>query len=104
VKRLIWLALLAACSTSAARPPVSTDVRTAARAMLVRRGCGECHERHRPTAKPKALAVFDLDAPDWPARLTDPKRTAAALQRLSAPPAADTATFNALRDAVRSGS
>src|SRR5438128_2054087 len=26
--------------------------------------CGECHESHRPTAKPKALAIFDLDKPD----------------------------------------
>src|SRR5262245_19573309 len=44
--------------------------------------CGECHEGHRPTAKPKALAIFDLDQPDWPSRFDDHKYKSA-LGRLS---------------------
>ena len=96
---------VAACSTSAARPPAAKteDVRSAAHEMLARR-CGECHERHRKTAVPKALAAFDLDAPEWPARFADPKRAEAAMRRLAAAPASDTAAFIALRDALRSGS
>lgn len=105
MRRLFWLVLIAACSTSSARPPAATkaDVRTAAHDMLARR-CGECHERHRKTAVPKALAAFDLDAADWPARFADPKRAEAAMRRLAAAPASDTAAFIALRDALRSGS
>ena len=107
MKRLLWIVLMAACSTSAARPPAAKGdagaVRTAAHDMLARR-CGECHERHRKTAVPKALAAFDLDAADWPARFADPKRAEAAMRRLAAAPASDTAAFIALRDALRSGS
>jgi cytochrome c553 len=105
VKRLLWIVLVAACSTSSARPPPAktADVRAAAHQMLVRR-CGECHERHRKTAVPKALAAFDLDTVDWPARFADRKRAEAAMRRLAAAPASDTAAFIALRDALRSGS
>ena len=31
--------------------------------------CGVCHQSTLPTAKPGALAIFDLDAPDWTATL-----------------------------------
>ena len=73
------------------------DVRTAAHEVLARR-CGECHERHRATAQPKALAVFDLDAADWPARFDERKFTAA-MRRLASGPADDASKFVAFRDA-----
>ena len=60
--------------------------------------CGECHESHRPTAKPKALAIFDLDKPDWPARFDDHKYKAA-LMRLSSKGNAARDAFIAFRDA-----
>ena len=60
--------------------------------------CGECHEGHRATAVPKALAVFDLDQPDWPARF-DEHRYQAALMRLAKQPAAARDAFIAFRDA-----
>src|SRR6185436_7486792 len=60
--------------------------------------CGECHESHRPTAKPKALAIFDLDKPDWPARFDDHKYKAA-LGRLSGKGPAARDAFIAFHDA-----
>jgi hypothetical protein len=60
--------------------------------------CGECHESHRPTAKPKALAIFDLDKPDWPARFDDHKYKAA-LMRLSSKGNAARDAFIAFREA-----
>jgi cytochrome c5 len=60
--------------------------------------CGECHEGHRPTAPAKALAVFDLDKPDWPARF-DEHRYQAALMRLAKKPPAVRNAFIAFRDA-----
>ena len=59
--------------------------------------CGECHEGHRSNA-PKALAVFDLDLPDWPSRF-DEHRFASALQRLAKKPAPASLAFVAFRDA-----
>ena len=60
--------------------------------------CGECHESHRATAKPKALAIFDLDKPDWPARFDDHKYKAA-LMRLSSKGNAARDAFIAFREA-----
>ena len=60
--------------------------------------CGECHESHRPTAKPKALAIFDLDKPDWPSRF-DEHKYASALKRLAGRSDAARDTFIAFRDA-----
>jgi predicted CXXCH cytochrome family protein len=59
--------------------------------------CGECHEGHRSTA-PKALAVFDLDQPDWPSRF-DERRYQAALRRLASKPEPARAAFVAFRQA-----
>jgi|SRR6185369_5180119 len=59
--------------------------------------CGECHEGHRSKA-PRALAVFDLDQPDWPARF-DEHRYQAALRRLASKPPAARDAFIAFRDA-----
>ena len=60
--------------------------------------CGECHESHRPTAKPKALAIFDLDQPDWPSRFDDHKYQTA-LKRLAGKSDAARDAFIAFRDA-----
>jgi len=60
--------------------------------------CGECHESHRPTAKPKALAIFDLDQPDWPSRFDDHKYKSA-LGRLSGKGPAARDAFIAFHDA-----
>ena len=93
----------------AARPPApapkvaAVDPRTATRRAAhdaLAEHCGECHEGHRATAKPKALAVFDLDLPDWPARFDD-RRAQSALGRLASKPAAARAAFVAFRDAER---
>jgi hypothetical protein len=60
--------------------------------------CGECHESHRPTAKPKALAIFDLDQPDWPSRFDDHKYKSA-LKRLANQSDKARDTFIAFREA-----
>jgi cytochrome c5 len=123
VKLAIGIAmLLAACATEeprplpaartpaqpvAARRPAEVLVATAEPALATTRrlghtvlakNCGECHEGHRSTAVAKALAIFDLDRPDWPARF-DNHRFEAALKRFSSKPEADRAAFIAFRDA-----
>lgn len=60
--------------------------------------CGQCHEGHR-SSNAKALAVYDLDKPDWPARF-DERRSQAALRRLASRPEAR-AAFLAFLDAER---
>jgi len=77
--------------------PALLRARADAHDMLARH-CGSCHEGHQPTAKPAALAVFDLDQPDWPARF-DAHRFEVALGRLASKPDADKTIFVALRDA-----
>lgn len=37
---------------------------------LARLHCGTCHIGSLPTAKPAALAIYNLDAPDWSATLS----------------------------------
>ena len=32
---------------------------------IIRPDCGKCHTSSLPTAKPKAVQVFDLDKPEW---------------------------------------
>jgi cytochrome c5 len=124
VKLAIGIAmLLAACASEEPRPlpavrtpaspvvarPLATEtlVATAEPALATKRrightvlakNCGECHEGHRSTAVAKALAIFDLDRSDWPARF-DNHRFEVALKRLSSKPEADRAAFIAFRDA-----
>ena len=62
------------------------------------RHCGECHRGRLATAKPAALAIFDLDATDWPAQL-DARELDAALRRFASKPAPDQAAFRGFRDA-----
>jgi hypothetical protein len=96
----------AACPAPAPAAPEAAKVaavdpreatRRAAHAALAEH-CGECHESHRPTAKPKALAVFDLDQPDWPSRF-DEHKYKSALARLSGKGDAARDAFIAFRKA-----
>jgi len=78
----------------------ATDLREATRRTahdVLAEHCGECHEGHRSKA-PRALAVFDLDQPGWPARF-DEHRYQAALRRLASKPPAARDAFIAFRDA-----
>ena len=77
-------------------PDPRAQVRRAAHDALAE-NCGECHEGHRST-NAKALAVFDLDQPDWPARFTPP-RFESALRRLVKKSEPASAAFTAFRDA-----
>jgi predicted CXXCH cytochrome family protein len=77
-------------------PDPRAQTRRAAHDALAE-NCGECHEGHRST-NAKALAVFDLDQPDWPARFTPP-RFDSALRRLTKKSEPASAAFIAFRDA-----
>lgn len=74
MRRLATLLLLAALGTAADAPRDGAAdlerLRDSAREAL-RGTCGRCHDHARPTARPAALRVFDLEEPDWSARLTD---------------------------------
>jgi mono/diheme cytochrome c family protein len=86
---------------SAAPPVAAVDPRETTRRAahdVLAEHCGECHESHRPTAKPKALAIFDLDQPDWPSRFDDHKYSTA-LKRLASKSDAARDAFIAFRDA-----
>ena len=99
-------ATAAAPAAVAPRVVVAADPRGATRRGAhdaLAEHCGECHEGHRPTAKPAALAIFDLDQPDWPARF-DEHRYESALSRLTKKSAAARDAFIAFRDAERRGS
>ena len=37
---------------------------------IIRPTCGSCHTSTLPTAKPKAVAVFDLKNDDWSGKMT----------------------------------
>jgi hypothetical protein len=68
------LASLAGCL---GRPPSSRDSNAPApldnseARAIVDHYCAKCHDGSRATAKPAALAVFDLRDRDWTARMTD---------------------------------
>jgi len=80
----------------AANPALIAVRADAHRVMSAR--CGECHESHRATAVPRALAIFDLDQPGWPDRFDD-HRFAAGLIRFGSAPELDRRAFVAFRDA-----
>jgi mono/diheme cytochrome c family protein len=84
----------------AAPPAPASDPREATRKAahdVLAQHCGECHEGHR-SKKPEALAIFDLDRPDWPGRF-DAHRFQTALGRLDKKPAPASQVFIAFRDA-----
>ena len=60
----------------AAAAPESADAKPAATSLadqareIIRSSCGTCHTTSSPQAKPKALAIYDLDQPDWGATMS----------------------------------
>jgi mono/diheme cytochrome c family protein len=70
----------AAPVTPPSRAPAPTELREQVRA-LAKPHCGSCHQASSSTAKSSALAVFDLDEPDWTARL-QPRQYDAFLGRI----------------------
>lgn len=90
--------VLSLCAIACARPapkvapaPKPLVSQNEVLAVLTRR-CGECHQSSQKTALPAALAVFDLDDPNWPERF-DARRFTVAAQRLGDTPASDRALF-----------
>lgn len=74
VRWLIGITLVCAAGGGCGgdRAPAASPTRTRddARAVLGRH-CGSCHRASLPTAKLGALAVFDLDRPDFSATMSD---------------------------------
>ena len=66
-----------------------------ARAVLKAQRCGSCHDSAVSTENPRALAVYDLLEPDWPARMSD-AQLPKLLSRLKSAPAADQKTVREL--------
>lgn len=52
--------------------------------LVLERPCGSCHVSSYETAKPKALAIFDLLEEEWAARMNDAQFTSA-MGRLDGP-------------------
>lgn len=81
--------LLAAC---AHQPTFNANPLPAAERLAVReqvRGyarthCGSCHIASLPTAKPAALAIYNLDAEEWSSTLTAAQLKAGFPRRLNA--------------------
>jgi mono/diheme cytochrome c family protein len=72
---------MAACSSSrppggatVPRAPVVSGPPDAALSQRMRvvalERCGTCHQASRPTARAAALAIYNLDTPDWSATLS----------------------------------
>jgi hypothetical protein len=67
---------------------------------LAREHCGTCHIASLPTAKPAALAIYNLDAADWSATLSPQRLRAGFTRRLNGK--LDEAGQQRLRDFVES--
>jgi len=100
VRAPVPIVAAAAPPAPAAPPEAAVDPREKTRKAahdVLAQHCGECHEGHR-SKKPAALAIFDLDLPDWPGRF-DAHRFETALGRLEKKPAPAAKVFIAFRDA-----
>jgi hypothetical protein len=96
--------IVAPVAPAASETPVvaAADPRDATRKAaheVLARYCGECHEGHRST-NAKALAVYDLDKPDWPSRFDD-RISPGALRRLASKSDEARDAFLAFRAAER---
>ena len=67
---LAAVAAVAAGSSARAAEAGLDRLREPAREAL-KASCGRCHDHARPTARPEALRIFDLQELDWSARVTD---------------------------------
>jgi hypothetical protein len=70
VGALVVLAAVGAGSPARAGEARLDQLREPAREAL-RASCGRCHDHARPTARPEALRIFDLQERDWSARVSD---------------------------------
>jgi len=85
-----WSAVLVALAwpLPPAQAPPSTpsklvQLREEARQLAARR-CGSCHSSKSPSAKPRAVQIFDTERTDWSSRMSD-AQLRKALQRFGAP-------------------
>ena len=62
------MALVLALILAAAAPTAADTGR-----VLTANGCAQCHDGALATAKPAALAVFDLRDPAWGTRMSEPQ-------------------------------
>ena len=72
MRRAAILIVLVACSRvpeETAAVDANAELRESARETLAT-NCGQCHIRSNGTSLPRALAVFDLDEPDWSRRMS----------------------------------
>jgi hypothetical protein len=92
------LAVLGACGEPAQADKPRPELREQVRA-LARPDCGSCHSGVSASAKPAALAVFDLEAEDWAASMTRPQLDAFLSRIRGKLAAADLATVRAFLDA-----
>jgi hypothetical protein len=83
---VVVLALLGAGAARGAADAAATRAR--ARDVLKSRGCDTCHDSTVSTENQKALSIYDLVEPAWPARMTD-AQLPKLLTRLKSAPAAD---------------
>jgi hypothetical protein len=67
---VVLVALGAAANASGDASGELSRLRESARKALGA-SCGRCHDSTRPTARPAALRIFDLQERDWSARVTD---------------------------------
>jgi hypothetical protein len=87
---LIGLSLVcAACAHRASYAPKALTPSAHAAARDEVRGyaktyCGTCHQSSLPTAKPAALAIYNLDRDDWASMLTDERLRNGFPRRLNA--------------------
>ncbi len=72
----------AAVATTAIAPAAAAALRDWAR-DLARQHCGTCHIASLPSAKPAALAIFNLDAPNWSSTLSPQRLRAGFTRRLN---------------------
>lgn len=105
MRRVGALMVLAAVGAVAGAPGADEAeldrLREPAREAL-RASCGRCHDRARPSARPQALRIFDLQERDWSARVTDVQmdHMVARFEGFHMPPA-DQVTVRRFLDAER---
>ena len=58
-----------AVAPAADEPPAAAPLVDRAR-EIIRSTCGTCHTTSSPQANPKALAIYDLERPDWGATMS----------------------------------
>ncbi len=71
-------------SANAAAAPADTLALRAQIRGLAKTHCGTCHQATLATAKPAALAIYNLDAEDWSSTLTAARLEGGFTRRLNA--------------------